>query len=131
MFQRIAADIVVLVHFIFILFVVLGGVLVLRRPRIAWIHLPVAAWGALIEFTGWICPLTPLENRLRMAAGESGYTGSFIGEYLLPVVYPPGLTPRVQLLLGSGVLAINLVLYGILLARMRRSKSMRSGESNS
>ncbi len=131
MFQRIAADIVVLVHFIFILFVVLGGVLVLRRPRIAWIHLPVAAWGALIEFTGWICPLTPLENRLRMAAGESGYTGSFIGEYLLPVVYPPGLTPRVQLLLGSGVLAINLVLYGILLARMRRSKSMRSRESNS
>jgi len=131
MFQRIAADIVVFVHFIFILFVVLGGVLVLRRPRIAWIHLPVAAWGALIEFTGWICPLTPLENRLRMAAGESGYTGSFIGEYLLPVVYPPGLTPRVQLLLGSGVLAINLVLYGILLARIRRSKSMWSGESNS
>lgn len=121
MFHKMAADIVVLVHFLFILFVVLGGFLVLRRPRMACIHLPVAAWGALIEFTGWICPLTPLENRLRMAAGESGYTGSFIGEYLLPVIYPPGLTPRVQLLLGSGVLAINLVLYGILLVRMRRS----------
>ena len=126
MFQKIAADIVVLVHFLFILFVVLGGFLVLRRPGMAWIHLPVAVWGALIEFTGWLCPLTPLENWLRMAAGESGYTGSFIGEYLLPVVYPPGLTPGVQLLLGLGVVTINLMLYGILAVRMKRSKSMRS-----
>ena len=125
MFQKIAADIVVLVHFLFILFVVLGGLLVLRRPRMAWIHLPVAVWGALIEFTGWLCPLTPLENWLRMAAGGSGYKGSFIGEYLLQVVYPPGLTPGVQLLLGSGVVTINLVLYGILVARRRRSELMR------
>jgi hypothetical protein len=85
---RIAADLVVLAHLGFILFVILGGLLVLRWPRMAWIHLPAVIWGALIEFAGWICPLTPLENWLREASGTAGYQGGFIEHYLVPIVYP-------------------------------------------
>jgi len=117
MIPKVAADLVVLIHFLFILFVILGGFLVLRRRKLAWVHLPAVAWGALVEFTGWPCPLTPLENWLRLAAGETGYSGSFIGQYLLPIVYPPGLTPQVQLWLGLGIVAINVILYGSLFAR--------------
>lgn len=119
MSARLAADIVVVLHFAFILFVVFGGLLVYRWPRLAWLHLPAAAWGAAIEFLGAICPLTPLENRLRVAAGEQGYTGGFIENYLIPIVYPQGLTPQVQTLLGVAVVLINGVLYGILVMRWR------------
>ena len=121
MFLKLAADSVVLLHFAFILFVVLGGLVVLRWPRFSWLHMPAAAWGAFIELTGWICPLTPLENRLRIAAGETGYSGGFIEEYLIPVVYPDGLTRWVQISLGVGVIAINLVFYGLLVARRHRA----------
>jgi hypothetical protein len=113
------ADLVVIVHGLFILFVVAGGLLVLRWPRVAWLHLPAAAWGVLIEWSGWICPLTPLENTLRQAAGQAGYSGGFVERYLLPLIYPAGLTPAVQLWLGAVVLAVNVVVY-VLWWRRRR-----------
>ncbi|MGC3873756.1 DUF2784 domain-containing protein [Halomonas sp. GXIMD04776] len=114
---RIAADAVLILHLAFILFVVLGSLAVLRWPRLAWLHLPAAAWGAALELNGWICPLTPLENSLLRAAGESGYTGGFIEHYLIALIYPAGLTPTIQLWLGAGVLAINLPIYAYLLLR--------------
>ena len=121
MILRLSADLVVLLHFAFVVFVVGGGVVVLRWPRWAWLHLPAAIWGALIELTGRICPLTPLENRLRMAAGETGYAGGFVEHYLIPVIYPDGLTRGLQISLGIGVVAINLVFYGLLVARRSRA----------
>jgi hypothetical protein len=105
------------VHAGFLAFVVLGGFLVLRRPRLAWLHVPAVLWGAAIEFTGWICPLTPLENRLRARAGAGSYEGGFIEHYILPVVYPEGLTREMQIGFGIGVLALNLALYGWMVGR--------------
>jgi hypothetical protein len=105
------ADAVLVAHLAFVLFVTLGGLLVLKWRRLAWLHIPATAWGATIEFAGWICPLTPLENDLRARAGQSGYEGDFIARYLMPVVYPDGLTRQDQLLLGSAALAINLAIY--------------------
>ncbi len=119
MWYRALADLVVVVHVAFVAFVVLGGLLVLRRPRLAWLHLPAAAWGVMIEFAGWVCPLTPLENAFRMRGGDAGYSGGFIEHYLLPVLYPSGLTRGIQLVLGTIVLALNLAVYGLLLARRR------------
>jgi hypothetical protein len=125
MAYHILADLVVGVHTLFVAFVVVGGLLALRWPWVAVLHLPAAAWGALIEFQGWICPLTPLENSLRASAGQAGYRGGFIEHYLLPVLYPAGLTRGVQLALGSGVILVNLVVYGFLMARWRRSSAGR------
>ena len=117
MAYRVLADLVVGMHALFVAFVVLGGLLALRWPWIAAAHLPAAVWGALIELRGWVCPLTPLEKSLRAAAGDAGYRGGFIEHYLLPVLYPAGLTRDVQLTLGSLVIAVNLVIYGIVLRR--------------
>ena len=117
---RLAADAVLVLHALFVAFVVAGGLLVLRRPRLAWLHLPCAVWGALIEFAGWICPLTPLENRFRRLGGEAGYEGGFVETYLLATLYPEGLSRPVQLALGVLVLAVNAAVYGWLLARHRR-----------
>jgi hypothetical protein len=119
---RVLADLVVGVHGLFVAFVVVGGLLALRWPRVAAVHLPAAVWGALIEFQGWICPLTPLEQSLRAAAGEAGYRGGFLEHYLLPVLYPAGLTRGVQVVLGSLVILVNLVVYGVLLHRRRRAR---------
>jgi hypothetical protein len=119
MAYRILADLVVGLHVAFVVFVVVGGLLALRWPRMALVHLPAAVWGALIEFQGWICPLTPLEKSLRAAAGQAGYEGGFIEHYLLPVLYPSGLTRGVQLVLGTAVVAINLGVYGYLWLRRR------------
>ncbi|MCO6057750.1 DUF2784 domain-containing protein [Pseudomonas sp. MOB-449] len=118
MSYRIAADAVLLLHLAFILFVVLGGLLVLNWPRLALLHLPAATWGATVEFFHLVCPLTPLENRLRRAAGEQGYSGGFIEHYLVPLIYPAGLTPGIQLWLGVFVLVINLVPYCLLAKRL-------------
>jgi hypothetical protein len=112
-----AADLVVVLHFAFVLFVVFGGLLVLWWPRIAYLHVPAAIWGALIEFTGWICPLTPLENALRAGAGQAGYQGGFVEHYILPVLYPTALTRKIQLLLGALVLLLNLAIYAYVLCR--------------
>ena len=120
MIARIAADVVVLVHLAFILFVAAGGLLVLRWPKLAWAHLPAAVWGALVELMGWICPLTPLENRLRALAGEAAYSGGFIEQYVLPIVYPPGLTRSLQIVIACCVIGLNLCLYGSLIARRLR-----------
>jgi hypothetical protein len=117
---RFLADAVVLVHLAFILFVAAGGLLVLRWPRLAWVHVPAVVWGALIEFAGWICPLTPLENRLRAAAGDAAYAGGFIDRYIMPIVYPDGLTRGMQLALGIAVIAVNLLIYGRLVIRRKR-----------
>jgi len=117
---RALADLILALHLVFVLFVVLGGLLVLRWPRIAWLHIPAAIWGVLIEFTGWICPLTPLENSLRTRGGEAGYSGGFIEHYIQPLLYPAGLTRSTQVVLGSVVLILNLTAYGIALTRIRR-----------
>ena len=114
---RILADLVVGVHALFVVFVLAGGLLALRWPWAAAAHLPAAVWGTLIEFRGWICPLTPLEKSLRASAGQAGYEGGFIDHYLLPVLYPAGLTQQVQVVLGSLVIAVNVVVYGLLLRR--------------
>jgi len=116
----VGADAIVALHFAFVLFVVLGASLVLRWPRVAWFHVPAVIWGALVEFTGWICPLTPLENRLRRSAGETGYQGDFIAHYVLPMLYPNGLTRQDQLVLGGAALAINIAIYALAFVRHRR-----------
>ena len=126
MAYRILADLVVGVHALFVVFVVAGGLLALRWPWVAAAHLPAAVWGTLIEFRGWICPLTPLEQSLRASAGQAGYAGGFIEHYLLPVLYPAGLTQRVQLVLGSLVIAVNVVVYGLLLWRRRARASAKT-----
>ena len=114
---RLLADLVVGVHALFVCFVVAGGLLVLRWPWVAAAHLPAAVWGALIELRGGVCPLTPLENSLRASAGQAGYQGGFIEHYLMPVLYPEGLTRGVQLALGALVIAVNLGIYGVVLWR--------------
>ena len=106
-----AASAVVALHFAFIVFVVFGGVLVMRDLRWAWLHLPAVAWVVWLELTGAICPLTPLENTLRMQAGEAGYSGGFIDHYLTPIIYPAGLTPHIQWALGIAVFALNAIVY--------------------
>jgi len=115
------ANLVLLAHLAFVVFVVLGGLLVLRRPKVAWIHLPCAAWAAFVEFAGIVCPLTPLEIRFRLLGGEPGYAGDFIGRYVTAVLYPAGLTRGVQMALGSLVLVVNVVVYWRVVARRRAS----------
>jgi hypothetical protein len=120
----IVADGLVALHLLFVAFVMAGGFLLLRWPKLAWLHLPAAAWGAWIEFTGGVCPLTPLENQLRLAGGGSHYSGGFVEHYLLPVLYPENLTLPVQQVLGGVVVAVNLVAYGMLY-RATREKAAR------
>ncbi len=114
---RFLADIVVGLHFAFVLFVVLGGLLVLRWPRVAYLHIPAAVWGAAIELLGWICPLTPLEHWLRRRAGSAGYSGGFVEHYILPLLYPSALTRDIQLLLGLLVIAVNVGIYAFAFRR--------------
>ncbi len=105
------ADLLVVVHIAFVLFVVLGALLVLRWPRLVWVHVPAAAWGAATEFMGWICPLTPLENHLRQRGGAATYQGEFIEQHVLPLLYPAHLTRQRQIWLGCFAVLINLFLY--------------------
>lgn len=111
MIWRFLADAVLVLHLAFVAFVVLGGFLVMRVPRLAWLHLPAAAWGAIIEFLGLVCPLTPLENRLRRIGGDEGYGGGFIEHYVTALVYPAGLTRNLQVLFGLLVIAVNAAIY--------------------
>ncbi len=111
MAARVLADVTVCLHVAFVLFVVAGGLLVVRWPRAAWVHLPAVAWAAWVELAGWICPLTPLERWLRERGGQVAYSASFVDEYLMPVLYPPALTREVQWVLGGLVLAINAAVY--------------------
>ena len=107
------ANLLMIVHFCFVLFVILGGLLLFWWPRLAFVHLPAAAWGVMIELNHWVCPLTPLEQNMRHAAGQEGYTGGFIDHYINPLIYPEGLTPQIQQILGISVLLLNAVIYGI------------------
>lgn len=122
MLERIAADAVMLVHLGFVIFVVFGGLLVLRFQKVAFAHVPAFLWGVWIEATGGICPLTPLENALRRRAGDAGFDAGFIEHYIYPLIYPPGLTRNVQMWLAGSVLGANGVLYGWLLIRRWRSR---------
>jgi hypothetical protein len=115
------ADLVLLAHLAFVLFVALGGLLALRWRHVPWVHLPAVAWGVLIEISGGICPLTPLENRLRAAAGEARYEESFIEHYILPVLYPAALTRETQFVLAAFLVSLNLVVYVAVWYRWRRS----------
>jgi hypothetical protein len=121
MLAHIAANLVVLLHMLFILFVLFGAWLVPRWRWVAWLHVPAFAWGAAIEFLGAVCPLTPIEQRLRGMAGERGYTGGFVDHYIVPVMYPAGLTPTLQLWLGMVVVVLNIAIYAFVLARRRRT----------
>ena len=126
MSARLAADALVLLHLAFVAFALLGGLLVVWRAWIAALHLPAAGWALWIEASGGTCPLTPWENRLRRTAGESGYEGGFVEHYLIPVLYPPGLTPTLQAWLAIVVLVVNLAIYLLVIAlRLRRSRQGR------
>jgi hypothetical protein len=120
---RLLADLVLILHAGFVAFVMLGALLALRWPRIAWVHVPVALWGAGIEFLGGICPLTPLENHWRRLAGELGYPGGFVEHYVVSVLYPDGLTRRVQLVLGVLVLVVHVAIYAWVLWRQRSARA--------
>jgi hypothetical protein len=118
---RAAADLVVMMHAAFALFVVLGGFLVLWRRGLAWVHLPAAIWGVLVEFGGWVCPLTPLENHLRQRGGGQGYQGQFIEHDVLPLLYPSNLTRGGQIVLGVSALAVNVLVYTLVVRNARAS----------
>jgi hypothetical protein len=118
----IAADALVIVHLVFIVFVMLGGLLLLKWRWLIYLHLPAVAWGILVELFGWLCPLTPLEQRFRILAGETGYSGGFVQHYLLPVIYPAGLTREVQILIAISVITINLVIYSVIYVKYRQSR---------
>jgi hypothetical protein len=122
---RLLADAVLVFHLLFVVFAVAGGLLALRWPRTAWLHLPVLAWAATVEFTGWICPLTPLENSLRRLGGEAGYAGGFIEHYAVALLYPAALTRDVQMLLGAGLVAFNVAVYALVLRRRRKAAPPR------
>jgi hypothetical protein len=132
MMFRLLADATVALHLAFVLFVVAGGLLVIRWPRLAWAHIPSVVWGAWVEFSGWVCPLTPLENWLRQQAGQAVYTASFVDRYVLPVLYPSVLSRETQWLLGAFVLGVNVGVYLVVLHRRfsPRRRANRSGGSN-
>jgi Protein of Unknown function (DUF2784) len=119
MLFRLLADATVVLHLLFVAFVVCGGLLVLRWRRVAWVHVPAVAWGAWIEFAGWICPLTPLENWLRARGGAATYTTSFVERYLLPVLYPASLSRDVQWTLGLLVILLNGIVYAVVMLSRR------------
>ncbi len=111
MLSLLLADLILITHALFVFFVIFGGVLVIKWRKIIWLHIPCAIWGALIEFMGWICPLTYLENYFYKTAGAASYTDGFVTHYLMPIIYPSSLTNEIQILLGISVLLINLSIY--------------------
>jgi hypothetical protein len=120
MIYHVLADLVVVFHLGFVFFVCVGGLLALRWPRVLWVHLPAALWGVWVEFSSTVCPLTPLENHLRRLGGEAGYSGGFIAHYILPVLYPAGLSRPVQIVLGIFVGLLNVTIYLYVLVWRRR-----------
>ena len=125
MLYRIGADLLVVAHLLFIAFAFAGGIAVLRWHWLALVHLPVALWATVVELMGWLCPLTPLENELRMAAGEAGYSGGFVAHYIVSIVYPEGLTRELQWLLAALVVLVNAAIYAVLLIRLKRRRATR------
>ena len=125
MFYHLVADLVVFIHLVFIFFAVLGALLILKFRRILWLHLPAFFWAVWIEFSGGICPLTPLENWLRIRGGQGGYSGDFVETYLMPVIYPRGLTRNAQIVLGLLVIVINLAIYGFIFFNLKEKTQKR------
>lgn len=121
MLYKILADLVILLHFGFILFVIFGALLVFKKPKLAWVHIPVALWGMLISLIGWVCPLTPLENYFHAMAGEYAYSGSFIDHYIVRIIYPSGLTRELAVGMGIIVLVWNVLIYSIFLYKIKIS----------
>ena len=119
---NVLANAIVLAHFLFIAFVICGGLLVIRWPRFAVVHLPATVWGAIVEIFGWVCPLTPLENHFRLLAGNSSYSGDFIAQYLLPVIYPENMTITKQYIFGGIVIVINIIFYSIAIQKLLSRK---------
>ena len=126
MLYRLLADLVVVAHLVFIVYALFGGLFGLWKKWSLFVHLPTAAWIAVVEFQGWICPLTPLENKLRSAGGAAAYATGFVERYLIPVIYPPGLTRTVQFMLGGVAIAVNVAVYIFVLHRWRRRRGMAS-----
>jgi hypothetical protein len=128
MIWSLLADLLVVVHFAFTAFVIFGGFLTWRWPRVALLHLPALAWGCWVEVSHTLCPLTPLENHWRHLGGQAGYSGGFLAHYLVPVLYPPGLTWHVQWVLATLLLALNAAAYAQYLRRQWRARAQRTGE---
>ena len=126
MLYRVLTDVVVVVHILFVLFALAGGVLLLWSKRFAWAHLPAVIWAMLVEMNGWVCPLTPLENFFREKSGELGYKFGFIEHYFIPFLYPEALTRRVQIVLGVFVLGVNVGIYGWVLSRIFHEKTEKN-----
>jgi len=125
MLYGIAADLLIIFHFSFIIFVMTGAFLALKWSRIIYLHLPCALWGAIVELNGWFCPLTPYENTFRQLGMEAGYTGNFVEAFIVPLVYPPDLTRDVQILMGLSVIIVNLAVYGwIIYKQLGKQKSI-------
>jgi len=127
MFYLILADLLVVVHLLFILFALLGGLLLIFRDYLVFVHLPAALWAALISFKGWICPLTPLENYLRVAAGTEGYEGGFVSHYIIPIIYPVSLTHNIQIILGILFVLINIGIYSYVYVRRIDKQARKQG----
>jgi hypothetical protein len=124
---KLAVNTIVVLHLGFVVFVLLGALLLLKWPKLIWFHLPALAWGILVELNGWLCPLTPLENHLRAKAGLGMYHGDFVMHYLMPVLYPPNLTRGTQIVFGVIVIAVNLVTYYYVTRRWRRGRQRHDG----
>ena len=123
---RLLADVITVLHLAFVVFVLLGGFLVLRWRRSVWLHGPAVLWGVVVEWAGWVCPLTPLENWLRLTGHTPGYSGSFVEYYVVPVLYPAALTPGIQAILGALVVVANLLVYGYVIRWRRRQRRSAS-----
>ncbi|MDR9435332.1 MAG: DUF2784 domain-containing protein [Thiohalophilus sp.] len=115
----ILAELTVLLHFLFVAFVTVGALLLLRWPKLIWLHLPALFWGIYIQFSGGYCPLTPLEKTFRQLADIETYEGGFINHYLIPIIYPPGLTHEMQIMIGIGLIVLNIVIYSLFIYRQR------------
>jgi hypothetical protein len=122
MYYAVVADALVIFHLVFIVFVMLGGLLLLKWHWLIYLHLPAVAWGILVELQGWPCPLTPLEQHFRTLAGETGYSGGFVQHYLLPIIYPAGLTRELQTVIAISVISVNLVIYTLIYVKYRRDR---------
>jgi hypothetical protein len=123
---EILAGTVIVAHFLFIAFVAAGGLLVLCWHRLAWVHVPAVVWGVVVEMTGWICPLTPLENHLHSLGGSSSYSGGFIEQYLVPIIYPASLTAVTQYILGGLIIVVNLLFYALIIRKKVRYSGSKS-----
>ena len=123
MLSRVLADTVLFIHFLFVLFAVLGGLLVLYKKQVAWFHIPTVLWSSIVNLAGWTCPLTPLENMFRTLAGQAGYEGGFIQHYIEPVVYPNNMPRGTELVAGVSVVVWNVVVYAFILYYWRKHRN--------